>query len=63
MTDSGRRGGDRGERAPKRGRAGREERVEKVKGRVVKGRFRVDADAVADKMVEDALRDSRRRGH
>ncbi len=38
-------------------------RVNGIKGRLESGRYRIEPKKVADKMVEDAIRDIRSRGH
>ncbi len=38
-------------------------RVNGIKGRLEKGRYRIEPKKVADKMVEDAIRDLRARGN
>ncbi len=48
---------------PKGKGSGRTGRVSRIKAKVETGKYRVAPKKVADKMVEDAIREVRSRGH
>ncbi len=49
--------------APKDKGPARMKRVNGIKGRLESGRYRIEPKKVADKMVEDAIREIRARGN
>lgn len=58
------RGKDERKTSVSKGKArGRTSRVKAIKSGVESGKYRVEPKKVADKMVEDAIRDLRSRGH
>ncbi len=59
-----RSGGDGvGGPAPKDKGSARMKRVNGIKGKLEKGRYRIEPKKVADKMVDDAIREIRSRGN
>lgn len=54
-------GGRKGNGSGPARRSARQQQVERLKGKVKKGIYRVKAEKVADKMVEDAVRSIRSR--
>ncbi len=63
LTQSGRGKGDHNGMITKGKFAGRAKSVAGIKKKVESGKYRVEPKKVADKMVEDAIRDVRARGH
>ncbi len=63
MTQRGRGKGDYKGLDPKGKHAGRAKSVAGIKKKVESGKYRVQPKKVADKMVDDAVREIRSRGH
>lgn len=63
LTQRGRGKGDNNGLIPKGKQAGRARSVAGIKKKVESGKYRVESKKVADKMVEDAIREVRSRGH
>ena len=63
LTQRGRGKGDCKSLVPKGKHTGRAKSVAGIKKKVENGKYRVEPKKVADKMVEDAIREVRSRGH
>ncbi len=63
MAHARRGGSDVNGPMPKGKGSARTTRVNLIKGRLESGRYRIEPKKVAEKMVEDAIRDIRSRGH
>ncbi len=63
LTQGGRGEGDAKKQISKGKRTDRTKSVAGIKKKVESGKYRVEPKKVADKMVEDAIRDVRSRGH
>lgn len=63
MTGKGRGKHDSNGSDPKANRSARGRRLVSLGDKLARGKYRIDAKKVADKLVEDAVRDIRSKGH